>query len=112
MFAGTSTGSILSSGLSTAHYNTSGEYEEPMYWAEDVNEIYIKGRPIIFTSNVGTGLQIFMCYAIYFCIFGLIFFMLGRHKYNNPKKFKAFKTMQDMLDENKMHLLEICEKNE
>ena len=53
-----------------------------------------------------------MCYAIYFCIFATIFFLIGRYKYNNPKKYKAFSTMKDILDENKMHLFEVREKND
>lgn len=75
-------------------------------------DIYVDGRPIIFTTNVGQGTVIFLCYAIYFFLFATLFFLIGRYKYNNPKKYKAFETMQNLLDENKMHLFEVREKNE
>jgi hypothetical protein len=45
-------------------------------------------------------------------VFATIFFLIGRYKYNNPKKYKAFEKMQQLLDENKMHLFEERQKAE
>ena len=112
MFAGTSTGSILSSALSLAKYDGQGKYQEPLFWADQVLDIYITGRPIIFTKNVGGAFYEFLCYAVYFIIFATIFFLIGRYKYNNPKKLEAFKKMKALLDENKANIDDHRKKNE
>ena len=112
MFAGTSTGSILSTGLSVAKFDDQKQYIGPIFWSDQVKDIYINGRSTIFTKNVGQSFYIFLCYAIYFVFFATIFFLIGRYKYNNPKKYAAFNTMQKLLDENKLHLLEVRVKNE
>jgi hypothetical protein len=101
MFAGTSTGSILSTALSVANFDEQKQYIEPIFWADHVLDVYIDGRATIFKKNVGQSFYIFLCYAIYFVFFATIFFIIGRYKYNNPKKYEAFISMQTLLDENK-----------
>ncbi len=112
MFAGTSTGSILSTALSVATFDEQKQYIEPIFWADHVLDVYIDGRETIFKKNVGQSFYIFLCYAFYFVFFATIFFIIGRYKYNNPTKYEAFISMQKLLDENKLHLLEVREKNE
>jgi len=56
MFAGTSTGSILSAGLATAYYPTDPSKRQPKFWSTKVEDIYINERNIIFKRN---GLGVF-----------------------------------------------------
>ena len=70
MMAGTSTGSILSTGLSI---KKEGTVDEPKLWGEDCRNIYIDQAPFIFKQNgVGVFFQI-VCYLIFIFAFGGIF---------------------------------------
>lgn len=86
MFAGTSTGSILASALSLKHPDNSSE---PQYWATDANMIYVNSAPILFAKNGVSKFFEYMCYAIFISVFAVLFFLLGRHKYNNKKTIQA-----------------------
>ena len=84
MMAGTSTGSILSTGLSIGKNESS---EEPKFWGEDCVNIYIDYAPQIFKQNgVGSAFHLFFD-ILFISVFGAMFYFMGRSKYNNPKKW-------------------------
>ena len=107
MFSGTSTGSILSAGLSLANSTSvEGEPQEPKYWADDIRNIYTGKRGVIFRSNPLNTLLSILVYVLYFLIFGIIFYFIGYFKYDNPKILKAQIEMLEFLQEFKNKLLE------
>ena len=90
MFAGTSTGSILSTGLSTAYNPKDPAKRQPMFWSKKVKDIYVNERDVIFKQNgLGVFAQ-FITYLICFILFAIMFFFCGKRKYNNPKKKEAY----------------------
>lgn len=82
MTAGTSTGSIISAGLSFPKGNSTNF---PKYFADDVIEIYTKNGDKIFSKSEGSELWVqVVIFIIHVLIWGVVFFFIGRHRYDNP----------------------------
>lgn len=96
MFSGTSTGSILSAGLSLG---TPDNSTHPRYWANDIRNIYIDNASTIFKKNYLHSFYNFLIYLIYFFVFGSIFYSMGYYRYDNPKIYKAQKEMLEFLQD-------------
>ena len=94
MFSGTSTGSILSAGLSLANPDIP---TNPKYWADDIRNVYINNSSTIFKKNYLHTFYNFIIYCIYFFIFGSIFYSMGHYRYDNPKIYTAQKEMLQFL---------------
>ena len=88
MFAGTSTGSIASSGLCIRE-DPKNATSNPRFWASGVLDIYVNGRPLIFQKDSHWFTRI-LSYTLYFICFAGLFFLMGRCLYNNPKKMKYY----------------------
>lgn len=92
MFAGTSTGSIASSGLCIRE-DPKNQTSSPRFWASGVLGIYVDGRPVIFQKDQHWFTRI-LSYTLYFIFFAGLFFLMGRCIYNNPKKMKYYREME------------------
>jgi patatin-like phospholipase/acyl hydrolase len=94
MMAGTSTGSILSTGLSLA---SADDPNVPKYWAMDAVNIYIDGGPLIFDQNkLGKALQI-ICFIVLIILFAGLFYVCGVSRYDNKRKKTALDEMHEFL---------------
>ena len=111
MISGTSTGSMLASGLSVekpgAPQLSTGQ-KQPMFYGQEMVDFYKSNAVKIFQRNyLGTAKVVFI-WTIIFAIFGFLFYFIGHRKYTNPEKIKAQKEMhefllkakQDMIKEN------------
>lgn len=104
MMSGTSTGSILSAGLSVREGPSRPNY--PKYWAMDAVKIYIDGGPIIFQQNkVGKSVKV-LCYIFSIIVCGLLFFYCGLRKYDSKKYKKSLNSILESLIQHKELLLE------
>lgn len=93
MMSGTSTGSILTTGLSVQ----SKQKDVPLYWGKDCVKIYIDGGPMIFQQNkLGRSFQ-YLCYIGFVILFTSLFYCWGRSRYDSKKKQMALKEMHDFL---------------
>lgn len=85
--AGTSTGSIISAGLSYPKDSAGFETNEwvPMYWGDDVIEIYSKKGDMIFKKNEGIkdAMKVVLT-LIYLAVFAGIGYYFGRRWFDNP----------------------------
>ena len=98
MLAGTSTGSILSAGLSIPSPTNSSA---PRYYATDAQNIYIDNADVIFKRNHFNWFQRFSAFVVFILFFTCVFHIVGYYKYNNPKAHKAHAKMHDFLQERK-----------
>jgi len=98
MLAGTSTGSLLATGLSIRKSVKDG-IDQPLYWAPDALDIYTNGADEIFKGNglkfwlyllITLGIILVFIYPYYFC---------AMKRYNNPGKFKNFQRMREYIEE-------------
>ena len=86
MMAGTSTGSILSAGLSIPSRTNSSA---PMYYAGEGQEIYMNNAKKIFKSNKLSLFTDILTFMLFLLTFTSIFYCCGKRKYNNPKVHNA-----------------------
>ena len=100
MIAGTSTGSILSTALSIENDNG-----EPLLWGKECKESYITLAPDIFKEKTLSVITKVFLYIMFIACFGGIFYFLGRHKYDNPKKIEAFNKTHQFLRERQEQLV-------
>ena len=82
MFAGTSTGSMISAALSLP---MDDDKTQPKYWARDTVNIYKLEAPVIFTKNGVDFYREILCYTIFIIVFSSLFFFIGTRKFNNKK---------------------------
>lgn len=91
MISGTSTGSIITAALTYTDkkkglMDKSGNVPMPGFWAKTIKEIYTKNGGTIFAdhkdSGSGTTGVVFLVFVV---IWGVAFFFLGRHIYDNPE---------------------------
>lgn len=81
LIAGTSTGSIISSGLA---YPNSSYPEMPAYYADDILEIYrTKGDDLFKLQKLATKAHAFWLFIIVI-IFGILGYYIGVKKYDDP----------------------------
>ena len=95
MMSGTSTGSILTTGLSVQ----SEVKNVPKYWAKDCVNIYIQGGPQIFQQNKLGAIFQYLCYVCFVILFASVFYCCGKSRYDNSRKQKALKEMHNFLIE-------------
>lgn len=100
MMSGTSTGSIISAGLSYPKDTRGFEKNAwiPMYWGFDIIDIYSNKGEFIFKKKEGInkGLRAFLM-ILYMTIFAGIGFYLGRRWFDNPEQDKIYKNMHKAL---------------
>ena len=96
MFAGTSTGSIMSAGLV---FPDEDNPSKPKYSAERAMEVYIDGAKFIFTPNGWPPLTGFLLCIAFGITFAAIFFWQGIKKYHNPKTLKSLFKYEEFLEE-------------
>ena len=110
MISGTSTGSILATGLSisTGTLNPipfkGKHYPLPKYWGPECVKIYTSGGAAIFNPNgLATG-WVVLFYFITMFFFLVIFGLLGMCIYDNPKTKKSHINTLEFLNESKEQL--------
>ena len=82
MTAGTSTGSIISAGLS---YPRDDDKDKPKYYMDDLLRIYSTLGDQIFQKNTLSPGVSFLWVLLFLSIFGGIGYYIGMMKYDNPK---------------------------
>lgn len=104
MLSGTSTGSILSGGLSIGK---NGDKEEPMFWADDIRSIYeLDAEKKIFKKTWWKTALNYLIPLLIFAIFIIVFYLIGKWRYDNPKIKIAQKEMLEFLRDAKDRLVE------
>ena len=103
MLSGTSTGSLLSTGLSIQKNRVikgDGIIDtEPLYFAEDAIGIYLKAADDIFNPNGLRTWGIILIILGFVLVCGVPCFICGHRRHNNPNKWKAFEDMKVFLRE-------------
>jgi len=87
MMGGTSTGSILSAGLSYPSGKVNADkLPVPGFWAKELLEIYTKEGNRIFTASEGpsTSTQVILFFVVTI-ITGSLGYLLGRYIWDNPR---------------------------
>ena len=100
MMAGTSTGSILASGLSYPKFPPSQDPSskgQPKFYAKDIIEIYEEFGKEIFTRNEIPLIINFICSLVIVLIFLLLGFLSGQYCFDNKKKNQYFEDRIDIL---------------
>ena len=92
MTSGTSTGSIISAGLSyPIGTSNSVEKQTPKYFAKEVIEVYSTKGEQIFKESEGYSTGFLTLWFFIFVFFiGGIFYFIGRYYYDNPKTWQQF----------------------
>jgi hypothetical protein len=103
MTAGTSTGSILATGL----VYPLGDTQEPMYWGTDLLNIYMDKASTIFTGNDLPSTTKGLIYLVCILLCAEIFYLIGNRHYDNDdvkKSMAEFKTQlrSHLIKENKI----------
>ena len=105
MTAGTSTGSIISAGLSyPISTDNSVNKQTPKYFAKEVIEVYSTKGEQIFKESEGysTGL-LTLFFFIFVFFWGGIFYCLGVYFYDNPSTWRKFNEWEAMIKNAKVH---------
>ena len=110
MISGTSTGSIITAALTytdkkTEPKDTTGKIPAPGFWAKAIKEIYTKNGGVIFADHKdnGSGSQGWVMF-FFVLIWGVLFYFLGRHIYDNPETAEQFKRIDEILSNQKRTL--------
>lgn len=99
MISGTSTGSIITASLSywdkTDEANYKGDEKIPTFFAEEILDIYRKNGAVIFADHKASGDGTQTLVFILFCvIWGILFYFLGKHIYDNDETKANFKRIE------------------
>lgn len=99
MISGTSTGSIITAALSyynkTDPANYKGDPKIPTFFAEEILDIYRNNGAVIFADHKASGDGTQTLVFIIFCvIWGGLFYMLGKHIYDNDDTKANFKRIE------------------
>lgn len=79
---------------------------KPQYMAKEAVKIYTEGADDIFRANGWPLISHALLILLFAFIFGVLFYGIGKYCYNHPKKWKAFKDMEEFLEENTKFLIE------
>jgi len=109
MISGTSTGSIITAALSFYNKkdprNKEGENKIPTFFADEIKNIYTENGSVIFAdhkaSGDGTQTLVFLIVVVFF---GALFYMLGKHIYDNDETKKNFERIDQILSNQKRKL--------
>jgi hypothetical protein len=98
MISGTSTGSIITAALSywdkNDKRNVKGAYI-PTFFAEEILDIYRNNGAVIFADHKASGDGTQTLVFIVFCvIWGGLFYVLGKHIYDNEETKNNFKRIE------------------
>lgn len=105
MTAGTSTGSIISAGLSYPLGDSEEERHIPKFFAKEVVDIYVNNGDMIFSKSEGASDLIkVLIFLVFVAVWGVLFFFIGRHYYDNPKVIKEFKKMNSLITDKKRNI--------
>lgn len=102
MISGTSTGSIITAALSYYNKgdprNKEGENKIPTFFADEIKNIYTENGSVIFADHKasGDGTQV-LVFLIFVVIWGALFYMLGKHIYDNEETKKNFDRIDQIL---------------
>ena len=94
MIAGTSTGSIISSGLAFPNSSYPGM---PAYYADDILEIYrTKGDDLFLLQKIVTKSHAFWFFIIV-VVFGILGYFIGVKKYDDPDLKEAIGGIKNII---------------
>lgn len=102
MTAGTSTGSIISAGLSYPLGDSPEDSQTPKYFAKEIIEIYTKNGDLIFSKSEGaSNYEQGIIFILHVMIWGFVFYLVGRFYYDNPQVLKDFDKINAVISNKK-----------
>lgn len=100
MMAGTSTGSILVSGLAYPDKNYRN-ISKPQFFADDLLKIYTERGGEIFVQQGLRSTYYFLFIILFVVVFSACGYLLGNMLFDSPRTRRAFKEMKQMVENDK-----------